>query len=340
MSEHHEPSADLRSLPEGGAVRIFEVSPRDGLQNESEVVSTADKLHLIELLLDAGIRDIEVTSFVRPSWIPQLADAGELVEALPSLRRDFPDARFWALVPNKRGLDRALDGGVQHICTFMSASETHNKKNVNRTRAESLAGLRDVVGIARDEGLGVRAYLSTVFGCPYEGEVAIDETRRLAGELLAAGADELALGDTTGMGNPRQVMAVLSALVEDGVPLDRIALHMHDTRGTALANALAGWQFGVRIFDGSVGGLGGCPYAPGAAGNAASDDLVQMLNAMGVDSGVDLDGLAEAGHFLAEVLGRPLPGRFHRYHAGKRAKAARSADPPGVAAAPSNRNTA
>ena len=167
-------------------------------------------------------------------------------------RNDFPDARFWALVPNKRGLDRALDGGVQHICTFMSASETHNKKNVNRTRAESLAGLRDVVGIARDEGLGVRAYLSTVFGCPYEGEVAIDETRRLAGELLAAGADELALGDTTGMGNPRQVMAVLTALVEDGVPLDRIALHMHDTRGTALANALAGWQFGVRIFDGSV----------------------------------------------------------------------------------------
>ena len=302
------------TLPAPGPVRIYEVSPRDGLQNESEVVGTADKLGLIRRLLDAGVSDIEVTSFVRPSWIPQLADAAELVAALPTIARDFPDARFWALVPNRRGLERALDGQVRHICTFMSSSETHNKKNVNRTRAESLAALRQVIGVARDEGIGVRSYLSTVFGCPYEGAVSIDETRRLAQELLAAGADELALGDTTGMGSPRMVFDVLAALVDDGVPLDRIALHMHDTRGTALANVLAGWQFGVRTFDGSVGGLGGCPYAPGAAGNAASDDLVQLFASMGSETGIDLDRLAQAGHFLAGVLGRPLPGRFHQFH--------------------------
>jgi len=302
------------TLPESGPVRIYEVSPRDGLQNEAEVVGTSEKLGLIRRLLAAGVSDIEVTSFVRPSWIPQLADAAELVTALPSLSRDFPDARFWALVPNRRGLERALDGQVRHICTFMSSSETHNKKNVNRTRAESLGALREVISIARDEGIGVRAYLSTVFGCPYEGPVAIDETRRLAQELLAAGADEVALGDTTGMGSPRLVFEVLTALVDDGVPLDRIALHMHDTRGTALANVLAGWQFGVRTFDGSVGGLGGCPYAPGAAGNAASDDLVQFFESMGSETGIDLDRLAHAGHFLAGVLGRPLPGRFHQFH--------------------------
>lgn len=338
MSADHTDAA-RPTLPPPGPVRIYEVSPRDGLQNESEVVSTAHKLGLIRRLLQAGVRDVEVTSFVRPSWIPQLADAADLVAALPGLHRDFPEARFWALVPNHRGLERALDGRVQHICTFMSASETHNKKNVNRTRAESLAGLRRVIGVAQDEGIGVRAYLSTVFGCPYEGDVAVDETRRLALELLAAGADELALGDTTGMGNPRQVVEILSALVDDGVPLDRIGLHMHDTRGTALANVLAGWQFGVRTFDGSVGGLGGCPYAPGAAGNAASDDLVQLFESMGSDTGIDLNGLADAGHFLARVLGRSLPGRFHQFHRGS-GQASVEDDASAACADPGARNTA
>jgi hydroxymethylglutaryl-CoA lyase len=224
-------------------------------------------------------------------------------------------------VPNQRGLERALDTGVQHICTFMSASETHNKKNVNRTRAESLAALQEVIGVAKDEGMGVRSYLSTVFGCPYEGAVPVAETLRLAQAMLDAGADEIALGDTTGMGDPRMVVDVLRTLTGAGIPLDRLSLHMHDTRGTALANVLTGWQLGVRTFDGSVGGLGGCPYAPGAAGNAASDDLVNLFESMGVHTGIDLVALAEAGHFLAGVLGRPLPGRYHRYHQGQRAKA-------------------
>lgn len=303
-------------------VRIYEVSPRDGLQNESEIISADDKLGLIERLVGAGLKDIEVTSFVRPTWIPQLSDAGEVIARLPRAE----GVRFWSLVPNRRGLERAIDSGVTNICTFMSASETHNKKNVNRTRAESLAALRDVVGIARDESVGIRGYISTVFGCPYEGPVAPEKTVELSLELLDAGVDELALGDTTGMGDPRLVHAVLQALTDAGVPLERIGLHMHDTRGTALANVLAGYEFGVRTFDGSVAGVGGCPYAPGAAGNAASDDLVNMFESMGIDTGVDLDGLAEAGVFLSSVLGRDLPGRYHRYHLGAcRRAASRSA---------------
>ena len=303
-------------------VRIYEVSPRDGLQNESEIISADDKLGLIERLVGAGLKDIEVTSFVRPTWIPQLSDAGEVIARLPRAE----GVRFWSLVPNRRGLERAIDSGVTNICTFMSASDTHNKKNVNRTRAESLAALRDVVGIARDESVGIRGYISTVFGCPYEGPVAPEKTVELSLELLDAGVDELALGDTTGMGDPRLVHAVLQALTDAGVPLERIGLHMHDTRGTALANVLAGYEFGVRTFDGSVAGVGGCPYAPGAAGNAASDDLVNMFESMGIDTGVDLDGLAEAGVFLSSVLGRDLPGRYHRYHLGAcRRAASRSA---------------
>jgi len=304
------------------AVRIYEVSPRDGLQNESEVISADDKLALIERLVGSGLRDIEVTSFVRPTWIPQLSDANEVIGRLPRTE----GVRFWSLVPNRRGLERAIDSGVTNICTFMSASETHNKKNVNRTRAESLAALRDVVAIAKDEALGVRGYISTVFGCPYEGPVAPEKTVELSLALLEAGVDELALGDTTGMGDPQLVRTVLRALTDAGVPLERIGLHMHDTRGTALANVLAGYEFGVRTFDGSVAGVGGCPYAPGAAGNAASDDLVNMFESMGVSTGVDLDALAEAGVYLASVLGRDLPGRYHRYHLGAcRRAASRSA---------------
>ncbi|MEC8423024.1 MAG: hydroxymethylglutaryl-CoA lyase, partial [Myxococcota bacterium] len=251
------------------AVRIYEVSPRDGLQNESEIVGASDKVGLVERLVNAGVQDIEVTSFVRPSWIPQLSDASEVMARLPQTE----GVRFWALVPNRRGLERAIESGVTHIATFMSASETHNKKNVNRTRAESLAALRDVVDVAKDEGLGIRSYISTVFGCPYEGHVPAEQTVALAHELLACGADEIALGDTTGMADPRMVQTVLQALTDSGVPTDRLGMHMHDTRGTGLANALAGYEFGIRTFDGSVAGVGGCPYAPGAAGNAASDDL-------------------------------------------------------------------
>ena len=293
-------------------VRIYEVAPRDGLQNEVVAISTADKVRLIEALVGCGFTDIEVTSFVRPTWIPQLADAAEVVAALPRSE----GVRYWGLVPNRQGLERALGVGLHHVATVMSASETHNQKNLNRTRRESLAGLREVIGEAVANDVAVRAYISTVFGCPYEGAVDVERTVELAGELLAAGADEVALGDTTGMANPTQVSHVIARMVAAGISVDRLALHLHDTRGAALANALSGWQAGVRTFDGSVAGVGGCPYAPGAAGNAATEDLVAMFEAMGVHTGVDLDATADVGVFLAGVLGRELPGRYHRFHVG------------------------
>jgi hydroxymethylglutaryl-CoA lyase len=273
------------------------------------VVSTEDKLALIERLALSGLQDIEVTSFVRPSWIPQLADASDLVCNLPQIE----GIRYWALVPNRRGLERAIAAGVGHVATFMSASQTHNQKNLNRTRRESLIGLQRVHEIAKDEGLQIRSYISTVFGCPYEGDVAAEATLELCHELLQTGADVIALGDTTGMANPRQVSEMVQMLIDSGIPTDRLALHLHDTRGTALANALAGYQAGIRCFDGSAAGVGGCPYAPGASGNAATDDLIHMFEAMGISTGVDLEALTEAGLFLSGVLGRTLPGRYHQY---------------------------
>jgi hydroxymethylglutaryl-CoA lyase len=303
------------------AIRVYEVTPRDGLQNEPVIVSTESKLELIARLVDAGYRDIEVTSFVKPSWIPQLADGIEVVRRLPPAPEGV---RYWALIPNQRGLDRAIDAGVGHIATFMSASETHNRKNLNRTRRESIASLKQVIGTARDEGMTVRAYLSTVFGCPYEGRVDADATVDIIKQLWADGAQEIALGDTTGMGNPRQVSEIIGKIVTAGVPLENIALHMHDTRGTALANYLAGYQSGVRIFDGSTAGVGGCPYAPGAAGNASTEDLIYMFEEMGVDTGVSLDRAAEVGVFLADTLGRELSGRYHRYHLGAATRRDRS----------------
>ena len=223
--------------------------------------------------------------------------------------------RFWALVPNRRGLERAIAAGVNHIATFMSASQTHNQKNLNRTQQESLMGLQRVHEIAKDEGLKVRAYLSTVFGCPYEGDVAASATVKLSQALLDSGADIIALGDTTGMANPRQVTQMIQRLQSEGIPTDRLALHLHDTRGTALANAYAGYQSGVRCFDGSVAGVGGCPYAPGASGNAATDDLVHMFESMGVNTDINLEALTETGLFLSELLDRTLPGRYHQYRA-------------------------
>ncbi len=296
------------------SVRIYEVAPRDGLQNEPEFVATADKLRFIEGLADAGYSDIEVGSFVRPRWIPQLADTADLVRQLP--KRD--GVTYWALVPNRRGLERALDAGMEAVATFLSASETHNKKNLNRTVRETLAVQRELVGTAGDESLRVRAYISTVFGCPYEGAVDPARPIALAEHLLAAGAETVVLGDTTGMAHPEQVKAMVARFAEAGVPLDRLALHLHDTRGTALANCYAGWLAGIRTFDGSVAGLGGCPYAPGAAGNASSEDLIYMFQAMGVSTGIDLDTVCAAGVGLSDVLGRDLPGRYHRYYRGSR----------------------
>lgn len=299
------------------SISLYEVSPRDGLQNEAGVVSTEGKAEMIARLVASGVRDIEVTSFVRARWIPQLADAAELVRMLPRVE----GVRYWALVPNRVGLERALDSGIHHVATFLSASETHNKKNLNRTVRESLANVEEVLGVARDEGVVVRGYISTVFGCPYEGDVPFENTQRIVERLLEGGVDTVALGDTTGMGNPRQVAELVTRLVAEGLPVERMALHLHDTRGTALANALAAYDRGVRQFDGSVAGMGGCPYAPGASGNAASEDLVYTFEAMGIHTGIDLDALSAAGVFAESLVGRELPGRFHLSWKGARERA-------------------
>lgn len=303
------------------AIRLHEVSPRDGLQNEADIVSTDAKIALIERLVAAGFQDIEVTSFVSPRFIPQLADAAEVLRRLPVAE----GVRYWALVPNPVGLERAIEAGIGHIATFLSSSETHNQKNLNRTIRESMAGLKKVIGSARAEGIEVRGYLSTAFGCPYEGDVAVSAVVDLALQLRDAGAGVIALGDTTGMGEPEQIKRVISAVVDAGVPLEDIACHFHDTRGTAIVNTYAAWQVGARHFDGSISGIGGCPYAPGAAGNAATEDLIHLFERLGATTGVDLDRACEAGRFMEEILGRPLPGRYHQYWLGRELRRAQKA---------------
>jgi hydroxymethylglutaryl-CoA lyase len=314
-------------------VRLFEVCLRDGLQNESAMVPTDVKVAIAERLVDAGFEDIEVTSFVRARWIPQLADASEVAR---QLRDRFPESvRLWALVPNTVGLDRALEAGMRNIATFLSASETHNLKNVNRTVKESLAAQETVIGRAKAEGMGVRAYVSTAFGCPYEGWVDPAQVRRLAKALRNAGADVITLGDTTGMGHPAQVKELVESLVADGLPIEDLALHFHDTRGTAVANAWVAYELGVRRFDGSVSGVGGCPYAPGAAGNASTQDLVHLFERMdgeqepaegrGPVTGVDLAKLGEVGRTLEDVLGHELSGRYHQYAKGQLQRKAQTA---------------
>jgi len=302
--------SSLRTENMGERVIIHEVGPRDGLQNEAVVLPTDQKAGLVARLQAAGCPQVEVSSFVRPRWVPQLADAEDLIRSLPM----GDEVTWWALVPNRRGMERALESGISAVATFMSVSETHNEKNVNRTSKESLESLREVIATANAEGLQVRAYLSTVFGCPYEGDVDVRRAAALAGELLAAGAEHVSLGDTTGMADPSSVQRTVECMVASGIPLESLALHMHDTRGTALANVLTGLRLGVRRFDAAVAGLGGCPYAPGASGNLATEDLVHMLHAMGYSTGIDLDALADAGAFASQALGRALPGRYHRYH--------------------------
>lgn len=302
------------------AVRLFEVSLRDGLQNESAVVSTETKLRVLHALVAAGLRDIEVTSFVRPDLLPQLADASAVVAGLPV----GTEARFWALVPNLRGFERALAAGVRCVSTVLSASESHNQRNVNATVRESLQGLRRVVADARVEGLAVRSYVSTAFGCPYEGDVDPSRVVDLALALREAGAHEIALGDTVGVGTPRQVVGLVERLVDAGLPIDALALHLHDTLGMAAANAWAAFEVGVRAFDGAVAGVGGCPYAAGAAGNACTQDLAYLFGRAGVATGVDLPLLGMAGALLEVALGRELPGRVHRWQAATRASTSRA----------------
>ena len=298
----------LEHLPD--RVSVYEVSLRDGLQNEKATVPLGDKLRLIDALVAAGLTRIEVTSFVSPKWIPQLADADDLAQALHSRDR-VPNVRYSALCPNVVGLERAKVGHLEEIAIFLSASETHNKKNVNRTIEESLAEYRETVVAARAAGLRVRAYVSTVWGCPYEGTSDPRRALAIATELLELGCYQVSFGDTIGVGPPRQTKSIIELMLGE-IAAPKIAMHMHDTRGTALANILVGLELGIRDFDASVGGLGGCPYAPGAAGNCATEDLVYMLQGMGVDSGVDLERLVDAGRAAESIVGRKLPGKVHQ----------------------------
>lgn len=298
----------------GPRVTVYEVGPRDGLQNEAARVPTEGKLALIGALAEAGLSRIEATSFVSPAWIPQLADAAEVTAALPR----HPGVGYVVLVPNAKGLARlqealarAPGGPPVAAAVFLSASESHNRKNINKSVEETFAAFAEVVAPARAAGLAVRGYVSTVFGCPYEGAVDPGRAAAVAVRLLELGCDQVSLGDTIGVGTPRQVRAVLRRLLPE-VPAERLALHLHDTRGTALANALAGLEEGITTFDASVGGLGGCPYAPGASGNLATEDLVYLLHGMGYDTGIDFDKLVKAGALAQRLTGRELPGRALR----------------------------
>lgn len=299
-------------------VTIFEVGPRDGLQNESRQLATADKVALIDSLSLTGLPAIEITSFVSPKWIPQLADAVSVARQVA--RR--PDVRFSALVPNRRGLESALEGGMREIAVFLSASETHNKRNVNKTIADTLKAFEDVVLPAREAGVRVRAYVSTVFGCPYEGEVDPEAVRRLAITLRDMGVYQISLGDTIGVANPRQVERVLELILAD-LTLEQAAVHFHDTEGTALANCTVALSLGITTIDAAIGGLGGCPYAPGAAGNLATEDVVAMLHGMGVETGIDLDKLVECSRLAASLVGHELPSKYLKAHMGKQARARR-----------------
>jgi hydroxymethylglutaryl-CoA lyase len=286
-------------------ITVYEVGPRDGLQNEAVEVPTADKVAFVDRLSDAGLPIIEVSAFVRPERIPQLADATEVFARIT--RR--PGTRYTALVPNLKGLARAMAARVTDIAIFAAASDTFSRRNINSSIDDSLAIYADVSAEALGQGLRVRAYLSTAFGCPFEGDVPIGRVTALTHRLFDMGAYEVAISDTIGVAHPGQVAAVLTALTRE-FDMARIALHLHDTRGTALANVLRALDFGVTTFDSAAGGLGGCPFAPGASGNLATEDLLYMLHGLGLETGVDLSRVVSASRGIQPVIGHALPSRY------------------------------
>ena len=286
-------------------VTLVEVGPRDGLQNERAIVPTDRKIAFVDHLSAAGHSAIEVTAFVSPKWVPQMGDASEVFRGIARK----PGVRYSALVPNRAGLDRAMAAGVTDIAVFAAASETFSRHNINQSIEESFVTYRQVTDAATKASLRTRAYLSTSFGCPFEGSVDPQRVTQLAERLLALGAYEVAVSDTIGIAHPGQVRQVLDVVLAR-VPLAHIALHFHDTRGTALANVLVALEYGVATFDSSAGGLGGCPYAPGAAGNLATEDLVYMLDGLGIESGVSGDEVMRASLSLEELLGHQLPSRW------------------------------
>jgi hydroxymethylglutaryl-CoA lyase len=289
-------------------VRIYEVGPRDGLQAEATVVPTEAKLRFIGMLADAGLHEIEATSFVRSDAIPQLADADELMRVLD--RRT--QVRYPVLVPNQRGLERAIAAEVDAICLMTAATDAYVQANIGMTIDQSLAAFEPLVAEARQRGWWIRAYVSTAFGCPYDGEVDALAVVSVAERLLRLGVDELSISDTVGVAAPLDVQRVLGALGAAGIGPDVIALHLHDTRGTALANVMAALELGIRCFDASTGGTGGSPYAPGSAGNLATEDLVYLLDREGVRSGVDLEGVLDAARFIASQLGLEVSSKVGR----------------------------
>lgn len=286
-------------------VKIVEVGPRDGLQNEKVTIPTEAKVAYITALGDAGLRVIEAGAFVSPKWVPQMADTAAVYRDIPK----DPGMEYPVLVPNMRGLERAIECGVKSIAIFTASSETFNKRNINMSIDESFENYAPVAARAIAEGMRVRGYVSTAFGCPYEGEVPPEKVLEVSARLLDLGCYEVSIGDTIGVGTPMQVQGVAGILLQV-IPSSRLAMHFHDTRGTALANTLAALEMGIAIFDASAGGLGGCPYAPGASGNMATEDLVYLLNGMAIESGVDLPKLVAASAIIAPYLDHALPGKY------------------------------
>lgn len=285
-------------------VKVVEVGPRDGLQNEAVTVPVEDRIRFCLALMEAGLSVVEAGAFVSPKWVPQMAGSEDVFKGLPKNRAQWP-----MLVPNRQGYERARAAGVSAIAIFTAASDTFNLKNTNATIEESIRRFAGFVGEAKNAGLFVRGYISTCFGCPYEGPVAPAKVAEVTARLIELGCDEVSLGDTIGVGVPSQVDDVMGA-VSAAAPASRLAVHFHDTRGTALANVLRALQLGVAIVDSSAGGLGGCPYAPGASGNLATEDLLYMLHGMGIETGVDLAQVALASRLIGEKLGRELPSRY------------------------------
>lgn len=286
-------------------VTVYEVGPRDGLQNEKTPVDTASKIRYINMLSESGLPAIEATSFVSPRAVPQLADAAEVMSGITRAA----NVRYPVLVPNERGMQRAVEYGATEIAVFTAASESFTKANINATIAESLENFKPVLALARANQIAVRGYVSTAFGCPYEGSVAPEAVRRVSMSLLELGVDELSIGDTIGVGTPNQVYEVMGRVLREA-PTETLAVHFHDTRGIALANVFAALEMGITTIDSASAGLGGCPYAPGASGNLATEDLLYMLHGLGIETGVHLDKVVEASRFITGLLGKPAASKY------------------------------
>ncbi len=290
-------------------VQLFEVGPRDGLQNESRVFSVEEKVNLVNRLVQAGAKDIEIGSFVHPTWIPQMANTDELARKLTQNAPES-DVRYWALVPNLKGLERAMAAGIRHIAVILSSTEAHSQSNLNRSLAEGLASVKITCKHALAEGMQVRAYISTVFGCPFEGDVDFQYVLDSCAQLLDFGAFQVSLGDTIGVGKPYQVREGCRQAIER-FGSDAIALHLHDTEGLAIANSLVAFEAGVRNFDSAIGGMGGCPYAPGAAGNVCTEDLINLFHSIGQSTGWDLDQACETSSWLHQTTGITTRSRYY-----------------------------